>query len=242
MTLLVLMFHRAQEGPHGNAVPVLDAHFAHLARACRCVLPGDPLDARRLNVCVSFDDAYYDFFAFVPALLEKHGLRALLAVSPGLIVERTAVPHEARLAVSVGDAAANPERGGLCTWPELESLAATGRVAFAAHGTSHVRLDAAGVELQGEIVTPRRELERRLGVAVESFVYPFGSFDRAVHALARETYRYVFRIGGASNTCWEAPLLYRVDADRMSSPRALVSPPRRLRYRWNAYWNRLRGV
>jgi peptidoglycan/xylan/chitin deacetylase (PgdA/CDA1 family) len=242
MTLLVLMFHRAQAGRYGNSVQSLEAHFAHLARACNCVLPGDPLDRRRLNVCLSFDDAYYDFFAFVPPLLEKHDLRALLAVPPGMIQERTAASHGARLALSVGDTAAHPEGGGLCTWPELESLAATGRVAFAAHGRSHIRLDEDGVDLQREVVVPHLELEQRLHLPVESFVYPFGRFDRTVHALARQSYRYVFRIGAASNASWEAPLLYRVDGDRMASPTVLLSPLRRLRYRWNAGWNRLRGV
>ena len=241
MSLLVLMLHRAQADRRGDRGEALEALVAHVAGSCNCVLPGGPLDPRRPNVCLSFDDAYYDFFAFVPPLLERYDLRALLAVPAGLIQERTGAPTDVRLAVSSADAFAYPERGGLCTWPELESLAATGRVAFAAHGHTHVRLDRRGADLQREVVAPRGLLERRLGQPVDSFVYPFGGFDRTAHALAAQHYRYVFRIGQASNADWDAPLLYRIDAERMAPPATFFSRSSRLRYRCNAAWNRWRG-
>jgi peptidoglycan/xylan/chitin deacetylase (PgdA/CDA1 family) len=241
MTLLVLMYHRALVDRHGNAAAMLDAHFAHIARTSACILPGEPLQRERLNICLSFDDAYYDFRALVYPLLEKHGLRALLAVPTGLVPERVNAMPAARLALSSYDAYAYPEKGGLCTWDELRQLAASGRVAFAAHGRTHVRLDNGHADLAREIVEPRDMLQQRLGVPVDSFVYPFGRFHRAAQALTRQHYRHVFRIGQADNTSWQAPILYRIDADRMPAPDALFSRRCRLRYRANALWNRLRG-
>ena len=55
---------------------MLDAHFAHISRQYRNVLPGEKLSVGALDVCLSFDDAYFDFYAIVFPLLKKHGLSA----------------------------------------------------------------------------------------------------------------------------------------------------------------------
>ena len=79
MTLIVPMHHKASAGRHGNSADMLDAHFAFVARNCRCVLHGEPLDPAGPNVCLAFDDGYFDFYAVVFPLLVKHRLRAVLA-------------------------------------------------------------------------------------------------------------------------------------------------------------------
>ncbi|MBI5380865.1 MAG: polysaccharide deacetylase family protein [Opitutae bacterium] len=242
MTLLVLMYHRAQTDRFGNDAAMLDAHFAYLRRHYACILPGEPLDPQRLNVCLTFDDAYYDFFAVAYPLLSKHGLCAVLAVSPGLIIERVEAVEGTRLALSSYDAYAYPERGGLCTWTELRQLALDPRIAFAAHGRTHVRLDNYRADLSREIADAKTVLQERLCREVNSFVYPFGGFNAETQVWARKFYRHVFRIGQASNRGWQAPLLYRVVADGMSTPESLFTPARLLRYRCNALWNRARGV
>lgn len=242
MSLLVLMYHRAQVGRHGNPAEMLDAHFAHIARHCSCVLPGEPLDEDQLNVCLSFDDAYYDFHAIVHPLLEKHKLKALLAVAPGVIPVEVRAPAGERLALSAHEAFADSQRRGFCTWMELRALVRSGRVAIAAHGRTHVRLDGTRVDLTREIVEPRAWLEEQLNTPVNSFVYPFGRFSAEAHALTRRHYDFAFRIGQASNAGWSAPMLYRVDADEMRSPTALLSGGARFGYRTKAAWNRLRRV
>src|SRR5207253_3666710 len=89
MNLLVLMYHRARAGRHGNDPAMLEKHFRHIAANYRNVLPGDALDANRLNVCLTFDDAYFDFYATVYPLLMRHQLRAVLAVPPLVVRERS---------------------------------------------------------------------------------------------------------------------------------------------------------
>ncbi len=236
------MYHRAQAGRHGNPAEMLDAHFAHIARHYACVLPGEALDDSRLNVCLSFDDAYFDFHAIVHPLLEKHGLKALLAVAPAVIPDEMKAPESERLALSAHDAFSDPLRRGFCTWSELHALARSGRVAIAAHGRTHVRLDSERVDLSREIVEPRAWLEERLDIPVESFVYPFGRFSEQAHALAQRHYEFSFRIGQASNENWDGPMLYRVDADEMHGATALFSRRARLSYGAKAAWNRLRRV
>ncbi|HWA08086.1 MAG TPA: polysaccharide deacetylase family protein [Opitutaceae bacterium] len=241
MTLLALMYHRARDGDFGNAPAMLDAHFAHIAAHYECVLPGEPLAPGRLNVCLTFDDAYFDFYAVVFPLLQKHGLRALLAVPPVVVREQVDAPTVKRLRANPSVEARHPHDGGFCTWPELREMADSGQVMIAAHGFTHCRLDDPRVDLQTEIEVPRQLLSARLGQPVDSFVFPYGRFGRAARERVRRCYRHAFRIGGADNAGWDSHLLYRVDADRMAAPDALFTSRRRAGYRARFFWNRLRG-
>jgi len=238
--LLALMFHRAQAGPLGNPPEMLDAHFAHIAGHYPCVLPGEPLTPGRLNVCLTFDDGYFDFHRIVLPLLEKHRLRALLALSPGLIMERTSLPDDARLRLTADCPVPHEIAGGLCTWAELREIAASGLVAFAAHGMTHARLDDPAADLNREISDPGLVLASKLIVRVDSFVLPFGRWAPRSLQAAQSHYPHVFRIGQALNSGWRAPLLYRVGADNLSAPDAPFTPASLRRYRVRAWWNRLR--
>ena len=240
MNLLVLMYHRARPGAHGNPGDMLDAHFAHIARHYRNVLPGDYLADHQLNVCLTFDDAYFDFHAVVLPLLRKHGLRAVLSVPPGFIHEQVELDRAARLGADTLNAGAWPAPGGLCTWPELGELARSGHVRIAAHGYTHRALDLPTDE-EMEIEAPQTVLSSRLGQPVDSFVFPYGRFTGDVLEHAKRHYRYIFRIGGALNYDWSDRMLYRVTADGMTDPAALFTPGRLLQYRIRALWNRLRG-
>ncbi len=241
MSLLILMYHRARTGRHGNAPAMLDAHFAHIARHYRTLLPGDLLKKNELNLCLTFDDAYYDFYETVYPLLKKNGLRALLAVPtfyPGETVGHS--PRE-RLALTTDQAFAHPDKGGFCRWDELQEMAVSGHVGIAAHGCMHVRLDQPGTDFSAEIESPKTLLESRLKQPVGSFVFPYGRYSKAALDRVKAHYPYAFRIGGAINHSWDAPVLYRVDADGMENPTALFSPQRRAGYHARYYWNRLRG-
>lgn len=241
MNLLVLMYHRARAGRHGNSPAVLDEHFAFLADRYPHVLPGDSLAAAPINVCLSFDDGYFDFYSVVFPLLKKHRLRALLAVPPKVILDRVGATTEARLKVEIEEAFAQPEKGGFCTWSELEEMAHSGHVAIAAHGLSHVRLDQPDADLADEIDAPQEILRARTGRPVDSFVFPFGRFSDVSLRRTKDRYRHVFRIGGAQNRGWDGRVLYRVDADCMESPRSVLAPARLLRYRARQIWNQVRG-
>jgi peptidoglycan/xylan/chitin deacetylase (PgdA/CDA1 family) len=240
MSLLVLMYHRARAGPDGNSPEILDAHFGHIARHCHNVLPGDPLVGDRLNVCLSFDDGYFDFYAVAFPLLRKHGLKALLAIPPGFICEFVQANDMARREVSTRAAMLRPASGGFCTWPELEKIAGSGHVQIAAHGYTHQPLDDPDYQWPLEVEAPQTVLASRLGQTVDSFVFPYGRFTFKYLRRARRHYRHVFRIGGALNRNWSGHLLYRIPADNMAGPQALFSPGRLVQYRVRNLWNRFR--
>ncbi|MEY4939600.1 MAG: hypothetical protein RIQ93_1335 [Verrucomicrobiota bacterium] len=240
MTLLVLMFHRARAEKHGNPAEMLDAHFGHIASSHRNVMPGEPLTPGRLNICLSFDDGYFDFYATVFPLLKKYDLRALLGIPPFMIRERIDANAECRLAVPSEDAFAHPSLGGFCAWQELDEMGASGHVTIAAHGFTHTRLDVAGVNLATEIDAPQTVLGSRFADPIESFIFPYGRYSERCLQWAKRRYRYVFRIGGALNRSWNGRVLYRIEADRMQSASALFAPTRLASYRARYLWNRLR--
>jgi len=234
------MYHRARADRHGNPAEILDEHFGHISRSYPNVLPGDPLASGALNVCLSFDDGYFDFYATVFPLLRKHRLRALLAIPPVVVRERADGKTEDRLNIDSDEAFAHPDRGAFCTWTELKEMAGSGHVTIAAHGFTHCRLDDPGAALALEVDAPQTIMETRLGQPVDSFVFPFGRYSPRSLAQARRRYRYVFRIGGALNRTWESRLIYRICADTMEGPKSLFSPSRLACYRARYFWNRLR--
>ena len=241
MSLLVLMYHRARADRHGNTPAMLDRHFAHIARHYRCVLPGDVLKPRALNVCLTFDDGYFDFYAVVFPLLKKHGLRALLAVPTAVVHAACELAPADRLAAPADVNGPPSNDGGFCTWPELREMAGSKIVTIAGHGFTHVRLDRPEVDLHREIAVSQSLLSTRLGRSVDSFVFPFGRFSDDAVRKVRQSYRYLFRIGGADNDGWSERMIYRVDADNLTGPAAVFSPRRRTLYRARFYWNRIRG-
>ena len=236
------MYHRARAGLYGNSPEMLDAHFAHIARTYPHGLPGDPLIPGRRNVCLTFDDGYFDFYANVFSLLRKHGLRVLLGLPASFVRDETGAAATDRLAVGNDESFLYPERGGFCTTPEITEMIASGHVRIAAHGMTHVRLDKADANVSLEIETPQFLLQSRfVSEPVQSFIFPYGRFSHSSLEAALLHYRYVFRIGGALNRNWDASLLYRVDADCMTSPDALFASGCLLRYRTRGWWNRLRS-
>ena len=241
MSLLVLRYHRARAGRRGNPARLLNAHFAHIAYCCANRMPGEPLAPGMTNVCLSFDAGFYDFYAVVYPLLVKHDLRALLAVSPSCVRDYSESRPDDRLAVETELAFADPDRGGFCTWPELRKMAASGHVAIAARGHALPGSDEQTIDVQAELDVPQTILSARLARPVESFVFPDGRCSIEALRAARQRYRFVFGNGGASNRHWNQPMLYRINADELSSPSAPFSSLRRARYRARYWWCRLRG-
>ncbi|HVU35506.1 MAG TPA: polysaccharide deacetylase family protein [Opitutaceae bacterium] len=240
MTLLVLKYHRARDGRDGNAVEMLDAHFEYIAATYHNVVPGDPLPPGKLSVCLSFDGGYFDFFAGVFPLLRKHTLTALLAISPSVIRDDTPASPGERLAIGSAAAYAQPASGGFCTWPELEEMARSRHVVVAAHGYTHRPLNLAGADLDTELHVPRTLIGTRLGVSVDSFVFPYGKIAGRSLREARSGYRYLFANGQGTNSGWHVRVLHRIGADNLRTPTEPFETGRRLYYQACSVWNRLR--
>jgi peptidoglycan/xylan/chitin deacetylase (PgdA/CDA1 family) len=202
----------------GNPVPVLQAHFEYLRRRFHVVLPGEPLRPGRLSVCLSFDDAYVDFYAHVFPLLEKFSLRALLAVPSAFIIPQTSLPMEERLSVTQNEAMQGEcfkTRAPFCAWEELRRMVSSGRVQVASHSHRHLDLRRADVDTEFEVSHSKSLLEQNLGCRISTFVYPFGSVNARAHHTVVQHYSFALRVGSALNSGWypHRQPLCRVEAD-----------------------------
>jgi len=212
------MYHRANDPQTGADPKKLEDHLCALAQKYPIVLPGDPLSSDKMAVCLTFDDAFYDFYHTVFPLLIKHQLKALLAVPVAFIQDHTNHTAEKRLSLPYPKGfseAEIAEYAPFCTWPELKEMADSGLVEIASHAYSHPHLAKDHCDLEKEIVGSKMILEDKLKTTVKSFVYPFGNMSPAVHQQVKAHYDYGFRIGSALNFGWQGNggLLYRVDAE-----------------------------
>jgi peptidoglycan/xylan/chitin deacetylase (PgdA/CDA1 family) len=119
-----------------------------------------------------------------PLALGRESVARAKLVTPG---ERVAWLE--RLERALGGPA-RPEWDGMMSWDELRALARAGHE-IGSHSLSHALLTQIGdAELEREVRGSREALEKRLGIPIESFCYPNGSWDaRAAAAVERAGYK-----------------------------------------------------
>lgn len=227
--LLTLLYHRIGKGKYANAPELFCEHLRYIKEHFSVVLPGEFLPKRKLSLCLSFDDATYDFYHYVFPLLKSLNLRALLGVPTRYIVETTTVASHERLAVPYTLAMQDgfhDTKIPFCTWQELEEMVTSGHVEVASHSYMHCNLTFPFVDLEREVIRSKEMIEARLPQAVSSFIYPFGKTNKKVHAFVSKYYPYSFRIGSRLNFGWgdSKKPLFRILGDQLSTPRQPFAP------------------
>jgi peptidoglycan/xylan/chitin deacetylase (PgdA/CDA1 family) len=143
------------------------SEFARRARLGDASLPDRP-------VVLTFDDGFADFGEHAAPLLQRYGFPATLYVVAGQ-VGRTSVWLD-------GDDARLPLLDG----PALRRLQQAG-IEIGAHGLSHRALDGlSDADLAAEVHQPRALLAQHLGVAPNSFCFPFGFRNERVRQAVRQ--------------------------------------------------------
>ncbi len=241
----VVMYHHinSDDLPLSNTEGMMEAHLRLVAERYTSVFPGQ--DAAN-PICLTFDDAYYDFYHYVFPLLKKYRLKALLAVPSAYILDDTDAEPSTRLSLKHREIYKGDHwrtHAPFCTYAELREMVQSGHVAVASHSMNHVNLTDEGIDLEQEIVTSKIILEEKLGFRVDSFVLPYGKYNAAAVALAREHYPYVFRIGNALNPSWEGigGLIYRIKGDALRTPDELFKPLKQLGFWFKTIVKLLKG-
>lgn len=243
--LNIYMYHQINKPPRERNLAAFEHHLANIAQHYAVVLPGEPLEQSRPSLCLTFDDAYCDFYFNVFPLLQRYQLPAVLAVPVQYIQDTTTLEPAIRLAVSEQQAMEPdiyPRTVPFCTWQELDIMARSGLVQIASHGMHHVDMTRFDIDLQAELQDSKTVLEQRLGIRVNTFIYPYGKMNRQVLAATQRHYDYSMRIGSALNWNWQSRqgLLCRVNAEPYWQQKKSPSRIRQTQYMVNYFKNQLR--
>ena len=131
--------------------------FADLAD---CLEYGAPLPER--PVILSFDDGWENQYQHAFPLLQKYGFTGTFYVVSGYI-----------------------DHQNFMTTEQLKTMMAAGMV-IGGHSHTHPALAGAGsARLHDEVASSKAWLEDRLGVAIDSFAYPYGSYSAATVAAVK---------------------------------------------------------
>jgi peptidoglycan/xylan/chitin deacetylase (PgdA/CDA1 family) len=230
--LLTLMYHRTLVGPridqYANSLEMMREHLLFLKEHYPIVLPGDPLGKSKLSVCLTFDDATYDFYHFIFPLLKELNIRALLGAPVHYIQTTTQLKAEERLSVPyplMMQEGFYDQKTPFCTWEELTEMVDSGCVEVASHSYLHCNLTFDFVDLHREVVHSKEILEKRLAQPISSFIYPFGKMTFALQEYISLHYPYSFRKGSSLNFGWGngSKPISRLPADNLSHYAAPLS-------------------
>ena len=242
--ILTLVYHHVHDPKNGLHVATFAKHLDHLIARYPIVIPGDPCQKTKLNLCLSFDDAFFDFYYFVFPLLKKHNIKAVLAVPTAFIEEDTTLNPEERLNVSGYDGLHQGKsfsHNPFCTWREIKEMVSSGHVVVATHSHNHKDCTKPDLDLDNEIAWSKHLIQQNIGTLPETFVYPYGHINRNVNVLLKKHFRYVMRVGHAINLNWDGTL-YRVDAQKYWSLEKGIPWRRIPSWCIKMVLNRLRGV
>ena len=147
-------------------------------------------------VVITIDDGYESVYRVALPLLRKHGFAATLFVYTDFI--------------GAGDA---------LSWGQLQELVASNLIDVQAHSKSHRNLierDALEADeryrqrLDTETRAPRDLLQRRLGVQVQHFAFPYGDANQPLlDALVRQRYHLGLTVHPGGNAFFAQALMLR---------------------------------
>jgi peptidoglycan/xylan/chitin deacetylase (PgdA/CDA1 family) len=205
-TVPILCYHRFGAGGGKMSVPTerFAAQLEWLARndyrvirlsQLNAFLEGrEPLPQR--SVVITIDDGYESVYRQAWPLLKRYGFPATVFVYTDF--------------VGAGDA---------LDWSQLAEMSAGGLVEIQAHSKTHRNLierlpdetdERYAAAIDTEIRGPREQLERRLGVAVRNYAFPYGDANDAVlAALARQRYQLAVTVHPGGNAFYAQPLMLR---------------------------------
>ncbi|MCH9631121.1 MAG: hypothetical protein S4CHLAM37_11350 [Chlamydiia bacterium] len=226
--LITLLYHRAFDGPYGNTLEDLEKHFLYLKKHANIVLPFEELKKHALNVCISFDDATYDFYEYVYPLLKRLKIKALLSVPTGFISASETISPDTRISELKRFPNSSTNPSCYCSFSEIAEMSTSGFVDIASHGVDHVNLTGKEVDLEKEIKSSKETLESALNKKIECFVYPYGRFNKQTHALVKKYYKVGMRIGNGVNFSWGSSLHFRINADGIKKVSTLLGIRKRV--------------
>ena len=223
--LLVLMYHQVFNPKDHQSLELFKEHLNYLNDNFPIILPGEPLVNNNVNICLTFDDAYSDFYHYVFPILKQKKIAAVLGIPTDFIQNTT-----------------NQNNNFFCTWPEIKEMVASKYVKPASHTCTHADLTKKNIDLLFEIQTSKEKLYEILKTSIDTFIYPFGKTTKHIHTLTHAHYKYCMRIGSAINKNWynHNGLIYRINADPIWQQKQHITSKLLIKTKFKYYLNYIR--
>jgi peptidoglycan/xylan/chitin deacetylase (PgdA/CDA1 family) len=243
--LLPIMYHHVGADQFSNRADVFQQHLEYMKQHFKIVLPGDSLSSEKPNVVLVFDDAAFDFYYYIFPILFSLSIPVVLGIPTRFILDScNTVDVDVRLSVSTfqmmrGDTykMAIP----FCTWAELREMGSSGLIRFASHSVKHPNLLEVR-DFESELAGSKAMIEKNLRTQVDSFIFPYGEFNKEIVTAARQHYRYLFAVGGGDNRTWDGigGVLFRLYGDDLNDPNSIFDDKHMWLYKIDYYKLRLK--
>jgi len=128
------------------------------------------------SVIITFDDGHRDNYENAFPVLQRYNLSATIFLVAELIGKNSNWQQSRK----------EPFTEPLLSWAEIREMQ-KGGIIFGSHTCTHPKLNQIPLtQARQEIISSRSKLEDGLGVAVESFCYPYGEYNQPVVDLVQE--------------------------------------------------------
>ncbi|WP_228712714.1 polysaccharide deacetylase family protein [Halarcobacter mediterraneus] len=233
--LINLMYHHVNSDRCSNDLEIFEKHIKYISENFKTTFPTDE-KLKGNYACLIFDDAYVDFYYLIFPILKKYKVKALLAVPTKYILNSCENDTSLRMSFEHNDEFKNYEKGTFCTFEEMKEMIASNLVQIVSHSHTHTNLLEENIDLDQELNLSKKILEDKLNIKVETFVYPFGKFNKEIAQQTHKVYKYSFRIGNAIHKDFSGikGINYRVNADGLKTADEIFKFPKILKYKFKA--------
>ncbi|MCW8896106.1 polysaccharide deacetylase family protein [Sulfurimonas sp.] len=232
--LISTMYHNINSDKYSNKLSIFKEHLLYIKNNFNVVFPEDTLKGK--DICLTFDDGFYNFYEYVFPLLKELNLKAILAVPTKFILDDTNIQKKDRLAIMHDDTYSHIDQAPFCTFKELKEMSESGHVKIASHSHSHTNLSTCD-NLKYELQKSKQILEEKLSIKCDSLIFPYGKYDETVLTMAKKEYKYLFRIGNGINKNFDGinGIIYRINADNLKNEKSIFSYTNMLKYRIKSF-------
>ena len=233
--LINLMYHHVNSDRCSNDLEIFEKHIKYISENFKTIFPTDE-KLKGNYACLIFDDAYVDFYYLIFPILKKYKVKALLAVPTKYILNSCENDSNLRMSFEHNDEFKNYEKGTFCTFEEMKEMIVSNLVQIVSHSHTHTNLLEKDIDLDQELNLSKKILEDKLNIKVETFVYPFGKFNKEIAQQTHKVYKYSFRIGNAIHKDFSGikGINYRINADGLKTADEIFRFPKILKYKFKA--------
>ena len=233
--LLSFLYHHVNSDYLSNSPELMEEHIKYIFKHYKTLFPSEYKPSIfSIQLCLIFDDGYYDFYHYTYKLLKEYRVKAILAVPCNFILDFTDVDSSVRLELNHSDIMKGDNYRKyipFCTWQELREMSDSGLVKIASHGLKHIRLtEVNDQEVEEELALSKRIIESKINTICDCFVYPYTASDDKIIQKTLNHYDYSFGYGGIMNYKIKNGFINRVLGDEMVSADALFTTRKILGY------------